>query len=131
MKRLFLLFFMLFFLPLFISAEDDDTQKIETTKEEVKLLIIKRSKGADGDRSSFMSIEAWYDKASGTIELKCFDTKETSVYIVSASGEILSYDEFSSDISPISILGVPAMHGSYLLVIDSPVIYAEGRFSVN
>ena len=66
----------------------------------------------------------------GAVELSCYEMKETAVYIIDPSGQTVSYDTFDSGSSPFLIIDVPVRPGNYTLVIDSPVYYAEGTFSV-
>ena len=82
------------------------------------------------DRSIFPDATAWYYPEEKTIEVNCSDTKETTVYLLDSRGEEISCDIFDPSISSFLMVDVPQAQGTYWLVIDSPVLYAEGSFIV-
>ena len=84
--------------------------------------IVNRNFGPDAD--------ATYYPDTDIIELACDGTKETSVYIVNSNGEEISYDSFDAGMTPYYMVDVPQIPGIYYIVIDSPVLYAEGSFVV-
>lgn len=84
--------------------------------------IVNRNFGPDAD--------ATYYPDTDIIELACVGTKETSVYIVNSNGEEISYDSFDAGMNPYYMVDVPQIPGIYYIVIDSPVLYAEGSFVV-
>lgn len=104
------------------SAKNDDSEKKEISFRTVK-------KGGD-DRLLGQEIKGFYCPRINLVELTCYGTKETVVYIVSARGEEISNSSFDSSISPYNIFDVPQRPGTYYIVIDSPVLYAEGMFLV-
>lgn len=75
-------------------------------------------------------IKIYYYPKEDILELTCYETKETTVYVLTASGEELSCDTFNSDMTPFYTVDAPDAPGTYWIVIDSPVIYAEGTFIV-
>ena len=76
------------------------------------------------------SAEATYNPDMDIIELSCYEMKETSIYILDQTGRTLLYDTFDSDASPFFVIDAPSKAGTYTIVIDSPVYYAEGVFTV-
>lgn len=84
--------------------------------------IVNRNFGPDAD--------ATYYPDTDIIELACDGTKETSVYIVNSNGEEISYDSFDAGMTPYYMVDVPQTPGTYYIIIDSPVLYAEGAFVV-
>ena len=84
--------------------------------------IVNRDFGPDAD--------ATYCPDTDIIELTCGGTKETSVYIVDSKGEEISYDSFDAGMNPYYMVDVPQTPGTYYIIIDSPVLYAEGAFIV-
>lgn len=84
--------------------------------------IVNRDFGPDAD--------ATYYPDTDIIELACEGTKETSVYIVNSKGEEISYDSFDAGMTPYYMVDVPQVPGTYYIVIDSPILYAEGAFVV-
>lgn len=76
------------------------------------------------------SAEATYNPDMDIIELSCYEMKETSIYILNQAGRTLLYDSFDSDASPFFVIDAPSKAGTYTIVIDSPVYYAEGVFTV-
>lgn len=103
-------------------------QNENTTKKEILFHTIR--KDTNPDRLLGKEIEAFYYPYFNLVELTCIDTKETCVYIVSTKGEEILNVSFDSSISPYNTLNVPRKHGTYYIVVDTPVLYAEGMFQV-
>ena len=82
------------------------------------------------DRYLNSDADVTYYPDEDIIELACGGTKETSVYIVNSNGEEISYDSFEAGVNPYYMVDVPQTPGTYYIVIDSPVLYAEGAFVV-
>ena len=83
------------------------------------------------DRSSFVSVEAYYFPDRTELELICYDIKETTICIVSQLGDIVFSDTFDFTLSPYLSIATPFEKGMYWLVLDSAEIYAEGIFYIN
>lgn len=128
MKKYLLL--SLFFCLSFLSIANGKTDKTSNDKTSNDKTIIKKHIPTFEDRSGFASTEAIYRQKSETIDITCFDMKQVSVYIMDSEGNILYQDAFDSILSPFYILGAPTEPGNYTLIIDSPVCYAEGYFTV-
>lgn len=82
------------------------------------------------NRTLIPEVNVYYIYDEDILELTCYETKETTVYVLTASGEELSCDTFNSDMTPFYTVDAPDAPGTYWIVIDSPVIYAEGTFIV-
>ena len=82
------------------------------------------------DRYLNSDADVTYYPDEDIIELACGGTKETSVYIVNSNGEEISYDSFDAGMTPYYMVDVPQTPGTYYIIIDSPVLYAEGAFVV-
>lgn len=82
------------------------------------------------DRTLLPSVAVFYVADVSTLELTCYETKETTVYVLTSTGEELSCDTFNSDMTPFYPVDAPDTPGTYWIVIDSPVIYGEGSFVV-
>ena len=95
-----------------------------------KIILIMKSKDKHIQRDIFADADATYYPDADIIELACDGTKETSVYIVDSKGEEISYDSFDAGMNPYYMVDVPQTPGTYYIVIDSPVLYAEGAFVV-
>ena len=102
----------------------------EKSRNKKKIILTHQKHFSNEHRDNFCFADATYDPDMGTVELACHETKETAVYIIDPSGQTVSYDTFDSSSSPFLIIDVPVRPGNYTLVIDSPVYYAEGTFSV-
>lgn len=104
---------------------------VSTPPKETKKIILKKAfKVIRVNRDMFADISASYCPEMNVIELVCDGTKETSVYIVNSAGEEISYYTFDSSMTTYFMVDVPQTSGTYWLVIDSPVLYAEGAFTV-
>ena len=108
-----------------IYGNNDSDRKCQ-----MEIILKKANKGFNTDRSIGADAMATYYIDMGYIELLCNDTKETSVYIVNSKGEEISYDSFDAGMNPYYMMDVPQTPGTYYIIIDSPVLYAEGAFVV-
>ena len=95
-----------------------------------KVMLTTKAKRPGSFRDLFPDATAWYYPEEKTIEVNCSDTKETTVYLLDSRGEEISCDIFDPAISSFLMVDVPQAQGTYWLVIDSPVLYAEGSFVV-
>lgn len=103
----------------------------ESNRENKKIVILRKvHKTVTSDRSLSADIVATYYVNMDCIGLVCDGTKETSVYIVNSKGEEISYDSFDAGMNPYYMVDVPQTPGTYYIIIDSPVLYAEGAFVV-
>ena len=98
----------------------------ESNRESKKIVILRKvHKTVTSDRSLSADIVATYYVNMDCIGLVCDGTKETSVYIVDSKGEEISYDSFDAGMNPYYMVDVPQTPGTYYIIIDSPVLYAE------
>lgn len=102
----------------------------EEKKYKQMIIIQKIYKTQHTVRDNIINVNAVYYPDADIIELACDGTKETSVYIVNSNGEEISYDSFDAGMNPYYMVDVPQTPGAYYIVIDSPVLYAEGAFVV-
>lgn len=116
---------MLFCMNSTINGKDNSNRE---GKKKLTLTII--YKLPHPQRGIEANIKAAYDLDIDAIELMCDGTKETSVYIVDSKGEELSYDSFNSEMTSYYMVDVPQTPGTYYIIVDSPVLYAEGAFVV-
>lgn len=84
-----------------------------------------------GDRSSLVSVEAYFFPDRTELELICYGIKETTICIVNQLGDIVFSDTFDFTLSPYLSIPAPFEKGTYWLVLDSAEIYAEGIFRVD
>ena len=102
----------------------------DTLKKRIILTTILKDQDKIVNRDFGPDADATYYPDTDIIELACEGTKETSVYIVNSKGEEISYDSFDAGMNPYYMVDVPQTPGTYYIVIDSPVLYAEGAFVV-
>ena len=95
-----------------------------------KVHVSSTSKRNWSNRDLTPDVNVWYYPDEDQLELTCYEPRETSVYILSSTGEEISCDGFNSDMTPSYTVEAPDTPGTYWIVIDSPVIYAEGSFVV-
>ncbi len=129
MKHFYTLFILLFSCSTCIAANicnDDD----EVSKE---IYLAYKENTFERDRSiSFYSIEAWLNSYESNILIYVSGTKNTQFYIFNIYGDIInSSSSYCGDIETSIQLDVPDVKGKYFLVIESPIIYAEGTFFIN
>ena len=109
------------------SADGSNASVNENQK---SIILTKVHRGKHNGRNVTADVSATFYIEKNLIELFCMDTDETSVYILSSTGEEISCDGFNSDMTPSYTVEAPDTPGTYWIVIDSPVIYAEGFFVV-
>lgn len=98
-------------------------------KNEIKL---NPSKKIGDDRSLFSYVDAWYDSGAMTVTVEGCELKDAFIYIMNADGLVLAQTSHYFGMNPdICIVDAPSLSGKYWLVIDSPILYAEGTFLIN
>ena len=124
MKKFFLLFlgllcsFMMNAMSESLNS-DDESQKVELKKDEILDSPEYRPR-------SMTFLEAYFDSVSKTVEIQHEGLGACDIYLMDEYGNVLEQftaysDSFSSD-----VLSFSDKHGSFLLVIDSDVVYAYG-----
>lgn len=111
-------------------ADNKTTAETSNEIENKKVIILRKSIKHQIDRSSSPEAEACYDNMTKTIQLYCSGLKETAIYILSSSGDVTYSDFLDCDIPQFLTLDAPCITGDYYLIINSPVMYAEGIFTV-
>lgn len=101
----------------------------DTNRKKVHISTTPKRKQPNRDLSS--DVKVYYIQDEDLLELTCYETKETTVYILTSTGEEFSCDTFCSDMTPYYSIEAPDTPGTYWIVIDSPVIYGEGVFVVD
>lgn len=97
----------------------------------IDLTVEENSTNIDLDRNTDYIIEAYYNHLGNTIHIHCLGTKDTQLYILNTYGYIInSSSSYCGDIETTIQLDVPDVKGKYFLVIESPIIYAEGTFFI-
>lgn len=98
----------------------------EPNKNEVRLVeqtIIKE------DRSVSPYLKVEYNNSVVSIEGS--ELKNTNIYILNLQGMVISQDSHYFGIIPDTYnMDAPSFPGKYYIVIDSPVLYAEGVFEI-
>ena len=127
MKYIFLVFLICCFLSFCMQAKeitsfDKDRSEINLSEEQ----------NTGRDKSiSIVSIEAWIDNTNNQISIVGSGLKDTYIYILDASGNAVEVSTaYFGDMKEEHLLSSPTSPGRYWLIIDSPVIYAEGTFLV-
>lgn len=105
-----------------ISAPEKDRIEIELRKEQ----------NTGRDKSvSIVSVDAWIDNLSGQISIVASGLKDAYIYVYDAnSNPVASGTAYFGEIESEYQLSAPVLPGRYWLIIDSPIIYAEGTFQV-
>lgn len=105
-----------------ITSFDKDRSEINLSEEQ----------NTGRDKSiSIVSIEAWIDNTNNQISIVGSGLKDTYIYILDASGNAVEVSTaYFGDMKEEHLLSSPTSPGRYWLIIDSPVIYAEGTFLV-
>ena len=111
--------------PVFSVFAKDESK----TEKEIAIQIV--NKVPNRDRSISQYVEAVYYSDMSVIDIICYGSKETLVYIVNQTGDIIACDTFDFTLSPYLSISTPFEQGTYWLVIDSAEIYAEGIFYIN
>lgn len=130
MKHIISLFVASFMMVFFCSYQSFALDSCKGKNKKKIILTHQNKKYFNDNKSYFTSSEATYDPDMDIIELSCYEMKETSIYILDQAGRTLVYDSFDSDASPFFVIDAPSKAGTYTIVIDSPVYYAEGVFTV-
>lgn len=102
----------------------------EKSRNKKKIILTGQKKHFNSHRDNFCFADASFDPEMGIVEIACYEMKETAIYIIDPSGQTVSYDTIDSDSSPFLIMDAPARSGNYTLIIDSPIYYAEGTFTI-
>lgn len=106
--------------PVFSVFAKDESK----TEKEIAIQIV--NKVPNRDRSISQYVEAVYYSDMSVIDIICYGSKETLVYIVNQTGDIIACDTFDFTLSPYLSISAPFEQGTYWLVIDSAELYAEG-----
>ena len=121
MKHIIILTTLILFSAL-LNAEEDKN---------IDLIVKENSTSIKGDRTANYIIEAFYLSIENIIHIHCSGTKETKLYILNTYGDIInSSSSYCGDIESSIQLDVPDIKGKYFIVIESPVAYAYGTFSI-
>lgn len=102
----------------------------DTKKDSKAVYLTKMWKIASVERGAVRNVELFYDSGSKLLDLSCWGTQLTTVYVIDSSNELVSEDYFDSEMNPTIIINAPEVSGRYRVVIDSPIVYAEGVFIV-
>lgn len=108
----------------------DDKEATETPdRKKIEILMTYIDHGPE--RSLGGDVEAWFHTKTKTIEIFVCDIKTADIYIVDSGNEIVDFISVDSAMTQSVILDSPLRKGVYYLVIDSPVVYGGGCFTVN
>lgn len=81
------------------------------------------------DRSAFPSVNVQYNEVSVYVEGS--ELKDANIYLLNFNGVIVHQSIHYFGIMPDTyIIDAPSFPGKYYIIIDSPVLYAEGMFEV-
>ena len=72
----------------------------DTERKSIKVSLSTSTKRPGANRDLSPDVKVYYYPEEDLLELTCYETKETTVYIMTTSGEELSIDTFSSDMTP-------------------------------
>lgn len=109
----------------FLHAEDISApERIE--------IELRKEQNTGRDKSvSIVSVDAWIDNLSGQISIVGSGLNDTYIYVYDAnSNPVASGTAYFGEIESEYQLSAPVLPGRYWLVIDSPIIYAEGTFYI-
>lgn len=106
-----------------VFAQDENK-----TEKEIAIQIV--NKVPNRDRSISQYVEAVYYSDMSVIDIICYGSKETLVYIVNKTGDIIACDTFDFTLSPYLSISAPFEQGTYWLVLDSAELFAGGVFSI-
>lgn len=127
MKYIFSIFLICSSLSFYIQAKE--ITSFDKDRSEIKLRE-KQNTGRD-KAISIVFIEAWIDNTNDQISVVGSGLKDTFIYILDTSGNAVEVSTaYFGDIKEEHLLSSPALPGRYWLIIDSPVVYAEGTFLV-
>jgi len=106
---------------------DGDADEM-ASKEEITLNKVKHT---EEDRILFSEIEVWFDQSSLNLILEGEELKDADIYILTESGIIVHHSTHYFGMIPDTYnIDAPSFPGKYYIVIDSPVLYAEGMFEI-
>ena len=119
----------LFLLTLVISTTMFNLYATEDT-ERIDLTIDKQTTTAE-DRTCIYSIFAYHSCLESCITIECYGLKTAQIYIIDTFGNTINYTShyFSEEPSSVQLDG-PTLKGNFFLIIESPVAYAYGTFSI-
>ncbi len=100
------------------------------TEPDVPVDLRERHKTEGTDRTLSGNVEATYIVGGQCIEIDGFEIGEAHVYVLNVRGRVIVEEVFDFSENSSYMIDVPNVSGTYWLVIDSPVIYAEGSFVV-
>lgn len=122
LKKLLLLTFVIL-TTMFNLYATENTERIDLT-------IDKQTVTAE-DRTCIYSIDAYHSRLESCITIECYGLKTAQIYILDAYGNTINYTShyFSEESSSVQLDG-PTLKGNYFLIIESPVAYAYGTFSI-
>lgn len=110
-------------------GQAEEITSFDKDRSEIKLRE-KQNTGRD-KAISIVFIEAWIDNTNDQISVVGSGLKDTFIYILDTSGNAVEVSTaYFGDMKEEHLLTSPALPGRYWLIIDSPVVYAEGTFLV-
>lgn len=83
-------------------------------------------KGEFGFPRSIYFLEAYYDPSFGEITIKHSDLGNIQVYIYDEQGHLVAQSDYYSSGLTSDVISIPAIKGSYSILIYSSVVYAYG-----
>ena len=119
MKHIIKIFITMLFLGAFLTSS---MLLHNVERRSVKVSLSTSTKRPSKNRELLPDVKVYYISDEALLELTSYETKETTVYVLTASGEELSCDTFNSDMTPFYTVDAPDAPGTYWIVIDSPVI---------
>lgn len=119
-----ILLFSAFTLNLYADEKVND----EALKKEIPLKYVKYT---GEDRSLSSEIEVWLDKHSMNLILTGYQLKDVDIYVLTKDGAVIYQSSYYFGMIPDTYnMEAPSFPGKYYIVIDSPVLYAEGVFEI-
>ena len=101
----------------------------ENPSKEINIHVVSRV--PNRNRSIIQFAGAVYHLDMSLLDIVCYGAKETLIYIVDQTGDVVSSDTFDFSLSPNFSVDAPVEKGQYWLVLDSAELYAEGMFRVD
>lgn len=106
----------------------DEKVNDEALKKEIPLKYVKYT---GEDRSLSSEIEVWLDKQSMNLILTGYQLKDVDIYVLTKDGAVIYQSSYYFGMIPDTYnMEAPSFPGKYYIVIDSPVLYAEGVFEI-
>lgn len=129
MKKLFKSILAILLLSaLTLNLYADEKVNDEALKEEIPLKYVKYT---GEDRSLSSEIEVWLDKQSMNLILTGYQLKDADIYVLTKDGAVIYQSSYYFGMIPETYdIDAPSFPGKYYIVIDSPVLYAEGVFEI-